>query len=139
MTARQKFLLRIQDPDVFFIMLIIGVLGLYTEFTHPGLFAPGAIGGICLILALYTITQMPVSFMGLLLILLALALFILEAKFTSHGILGLCGAVSMVLGAMILIQSPMTGWGVSLGVALSVTLPFALITEIGRASCRERV
>ncbi|MBI3405116.1 MAG: nodulation protein NfeD [Acidobacteria bacterium] len=128
MTGRMRFLMRLQDPDVFFIMLIVGVLGLYTEFTHPGLFAPGAIGGICLILSLYTLVQMPVNLMGLLLIALALALFILEAKYTSHGVLGLAGAVAMVLGAMILIQSPMTGWGVSLGAAISVTLPFSLIT-----------
>ncbi len=127
-TARQKFLSRIVQPDVFFILLIVGVLGLYAEFTHPGLVAPGVIGGISLLLALYAMHILPVNFTGLLLILLALALFILEAKFTSHGILGLGGAVAMLLGALMLVRSPLTAAGVSLGVALGVTLPFAVLT-----------
>jgi membrane-bound serine protease (ClpP class) len=126
-TARQRFLSRIVQPDVFFILLIVGVLGLYTEFTHPGMVAPGVVGGICMILALYAMHILPVNLTGLLLIFLALALFILEAKVTSHGVLGAGGAVSMLLGAMMLIRSPLTAGGVSLGVALGVTLPFALL------------
>ena len=128
LSARQSFLARIVEPDVFFVLLILGVLGLYTEFTHPGMVAPGVIGGICAVLALYAMHILPVNFAGVLLILLALALFILEAKFTSHGVLALGGIVSMILGAMFLIRSPLTSGGVSLGVALSATLPFALIT-----------
>lgn len=128
MSARQKFLSRIVQPDVFFILLIVGVLGLYTEFTHPGLIAPGVIGGIALVLALLGMNILPVNFTGVLLILLALALFILEAKYTSHGVLGIGGVVAMLLGALMLVRSPLTGGGVSLGVALGVTLPFALIT-----------
>lgn len=127
MTGRERFLSRIVQPDVFFVLLIVGVLGLYTEFTHPGMFAPGVIGGIALVLALYAMHILPVNFTGLLLILLALALFILEANFPSHGVLGIGGVISMVLGAVMLIQSPITGGGVSLGVALGVTVPFALI------------
>jgi membrane-bound serine protease (ClpP class) len=128
LSARQSFLARIVEPDVFFVLLIVGVLGLYTEFTHPGMIAPGVIGGICAVLALYAMHILPVNFAGVLLILLALALFILEAKFTSHGVLGIGGIVSMILGAMFLIRSPLTTGGVSLGVALAATLPFALIT-----------
>jgi membrane-bound serine protease (ClpP class) len=128
LSTRQKFLARIVEPDVFFVLLILGVLGLYTEFTHPGMIAPGVIGGICAVLALYAMHILPVNFAGLLLILLALALFILEAKFTSHGVLGVGGVVAMVLGAMFLIKSPLTSGGVSLGIAFAVTLPFALIT-----------
>lgn len=128
LSARQKFLARIVEPDVFFVLLIVGVLGLYTEFTHPGVIAPGVIGGICAVLALYAMHILPVNFAGLLLILLALALFILEAKTTSHGILGVGGIVAMVLGAMFLIRSPLTSGGVSLGIALATTVPFALIT-----------
>ena len=130
MTPRQQFLSRIVQPDVFFILLIVGVLGLYAEFTHPGLFAPGVIGGICLLLALFAMHLLPVNLTGLLLILLALALFILEAKFPTHGVLGVGGAVSMVLGALMLVRSPITGMGVSLGAALGVTIPFALIIII---------
>lgn len=127
MTARQEFLARILRPDVFFVLLILGVLGLYAEFTHPGMIVPGVVGGICLVLALFAMHLLPVNATGVLLILLAIALFILEAKYTSHGILGLGGAVAMILGALILIRSPMTGLGVSIWVALGVTLPFALI------------
>ncbi len=128
LSGRQKFLARIVEPDVFFVLLLVGVLGLYTEFTHPGMIAPGVIGGICSVLALYAMHLLPVNFAGVLLILLALALFILEAKFTSHGVLAVGGIVAMVLGAMFLIRSPLTSGGVSLGVALAATLPFALIT-----------
>jgi membrane-bound serine protease (ClpP class) len=128
LSARQRFLARIVEPDVFFVLLILGALGLYTEFTHPGMVAPGVIGGICAVLALYAMHILPVNFAGLLLILLALALFILEAKFTSHGVLAIGGIVAMLLGAMFLIRSPLTTGGVSLGVALAATLPFAAIT-----------
>ena len=128
LSARQKFLARIVEPDVFFILLIVGVLGLYTEFTHPGVVAPGVIGGICLVLALYAKHILPVNLAGVFLIVLALALFILEAKFTSHGVLAAGGIISMLLGAMFLIRSPLTAGGVSLGVALAVTLPFAALT-----------
>jgi membrane-bound serine protease (ClpP class) len=128
LSARQSFLARIVEPDVFFVLLMVGVLGLYTEFTHPGMVAPGVIGGICAVLALYAMHILPVNFAGVLLILLALALFILEAKFTSHGVLAIGGIVSMTLGAMFLIRSPLTSGGVSLGVALAATLPFAFIT-----------
>lgn len=128
LSGRQKFLARIVEPDVFFVLLIVGVLGLYTEFTHPGVVAPGVLGGICAVLALYAMHILPVNFAGLLLILLALALFIMEAKVTSHGVLGVGGVVAMVLGAMFLIRSPLTSGGVSLGIALATTLPFAVIT-----------
>jgi len=127
LSTRQKFLTRIVQPDVFFIMLILGVLGLYTEFTHPGVIAPGVVGGICIILALYAMNFLPVSLAGLLLIALALTFFILEAKYTSHGVLAAGGIVSMLLGALFLIPSPITGGGVSLSVALAATLPFALL------------
>lgn len=130
LSARQRFLARIVQPDVLFVMLILGMLGLYTEFTHPGMVAPGVIGGICMVLALYAIHILPVNFAGVLLILLALALFILEAKIASHGVLALGGVVAMFLGAIFLIRSPLTGGGVSAGIALSVTVPFAILTVV---------
>ena len=113
---------------VFLLLVIVGALGLYTEFTHPGMVAPGVIGGICLVLALYAMQILPVNLAGVFLIVLALALFILEAKFTSHGVLLAGGIVSMLLGALFLIRSPFTAGGVSLGIALAVTLPFAALT-----------
>jgi len=128
LSARQRFLARIVEPDIFFVLLILGVLGLYTEFTHPGMVAPGVIGGICIVLALYAMHILPVNIAGVFLILLALALFILEAKYTSHGVLLAGGVVSMLLGALFLIRSPLTSGGVSLGVALAVTIPFAALS-----------
>jgi len=128
LSARQKILARIVEPDVFFLLLMIGVLGLYTEFTHPGVIAPGVIGGICTVLALYAMHLLPVNYAGVLLILLALAMFILEAKFASHGVLMIGGVVAMFLGALFLVRSPLTPGGVSFGIALSVTIPFAILT-----------
>lgn len=128
LSARQKFLARIVEPDVFFLLLLVGALGLYTEFTHPGVVAPGVVGGICALLALYAMHILPVNFTGVLLIALALALFALEAKFTSHGVLLAGGIVSMLLGAMFLIRSPLVPGGVSFGVALAATIPAAFIT-----------
>jgi len=130
MSAREKFLSRVVQPDAFFILLILGVLGLYTEWTHPGLFAPGVIGGIALILALFAMHLLPVNMAGLLLILLALALFVLEAKFPTHGVLGVGGVVSMILGALLLVRSPLTGMGVSLATAFGMAIPFAVIVII---------
>jgi membrane-bound serine protease (ClpP class) len=139
MTEREKFLSRIVQPDVFFILLIVGVLGLYTEFTHPGMFAPGVIGGIAILLALFAMHMLPVSLAGLLLIVLSLVLFVLEAKYPTHGVLGVGGVISMVLGALMLVKSPWTGMGVSLSAALGVAIPFAVIVVIlMRAVLRSR-
>ena len=128
MSFRQRFLSRIVQPDAFFILLIAGVLGLYTEFTHPGMVAPGVIGGISLVLASYAMHILPVAPAGVVLIFLALGMFILEAKYTSHGVLAIGGIVAMFLGALMLVRSPLTHAGVSLEVAAGVTVPFALIT-----------
>ena len=115
---------------MFFILLIVGVLGLYVEFSHPGMFAPGVIGGIALVLALFAMHMLPVNFTGLLLIIVAFIFFVLEAKFPTHGVLGVGGVIAMVLGALMLIRSPFTGMGVSLSTALGVALPFAVIIVI---------
>jgi len=130
MSLRERFLSRIVRPDAFFVLLIVGVLGLYTEFTHPGMVAPGVFGGIALVLALYAMQILPVTPAGIVLILLALGLFVLEAKYTSHGVLAIGGIAAMLLGALMLIRSPLTHAGVSLGVAVGTTLPFALITVL---------
>ncbi len=128
LSARQRFLARIVQPDVFFILLIVGVIGLYAEFTHPGMILPGVVGAVAGVLALFAMHILPVNFAGLLLIILGLAMLALEAKFTSHGVLALGGVAAMLLGALLLIRSPITGAGVSLGVALGATLPAAAVT-----------
>jgi len=128
LSLRQSFLARIVEPDAFFLLLILGALGLYTEFTHPGMVAPGVVGAICMVLALYAMHLLPVNLAGIVLILVALTLFILEAKYTSHGVLLTGGIVAMMLGAIFLVRSPLTGSGVSPIVAAAVTLPFAAIS-----------
>src|SRR5207237_9507737 len=92
----------------------------YTEFTHPGVIAPGVIGGICMVLALYDMHFLPVNLAGLFLIVLSLVFFILEAKAPSHGVLALGGIVSMFLGALFLVRSPLTSGGARLCVSLVV-------------------
>ena len=128
LSARQKFLARIVEPDMFFLLLILGTLGLYAEFTHPGAVVPGVVGGICSVLALYAMHLLPVNLAGILLILIAVTMFVLEAKYTSHGILLAGGIIAMVFGAIFLIRSPLTSGGVSISMAVAVTLPFAAIS-----------
>jgi membrane-bound serine protease (ClpP class) len=127
LSGREEFLAWIVEPNVFFILLMVAVLGLYTEFTHPGAVAPGVFGGIAALLALYAAHLLPVNIVGVLLIVFAMAMFILEAKLSSHGVLLLGGVIGMLLGAVLLVRSPLTPGGVSIGVALAVTLPFAFI------------
>lgn len=128
LSSRQKFLARIVEPDMFFLLLILGTLGLYAEFTHPGAVVPGVVGGICSILALYAMHLLPVNVAGVLLIVSAVTLFVLEAKYTSHGIMLAGGVIAMVFGAIFLIRSPLTSGGVSLGMAVAVALPFAALS-----------
>jgi membrane-bound serine protease (ClpP class) len=128
LSARQKFLARIVEPDMFFLLLILGTLGLYAEFTHPGAVVPGVVGGICAVLALYAMHLLPVNVAGVLLIVIAVTLFVLEAKYTSHGILLAGGVIAMIFGAIFLIRSPLTSGGVSFGTAVAVTLPFAALS-----------
>jgi len=125
---RQTFLSRILDPNIAFILLILGILGLYVEFSNPGLIFPGVAGGIALILALFALSLLPVNWAGAALILLAIVFFVLEAKFVTHGLLAAGGVLSMVLGALMLINTRLPGGSVALPTALSVALPFALIT-----------
>jgi membrane-bound serine protease (ClpP class) len=128
LSVRQKFLARIVEPDMFFLLLILGTLGLYAEFTHPGAVLPGVVGGICAVLALYAMHLLPVNVAGVLLIVISVTLFVLEAKYTSHGILLAGGIIAMLFGAIFLIRSPLTPGGVSMGMAIAVTLPFALLS-----------
>jgi membrane-bound serine protease (ClpP class) len=130
MTARQKFLAFIIQPDIFFILLVAAALGIYTEFTHPGLFAPGVFGGIAAVLAIISMQMLPVNVAGLLLMVLALGLFVLEAKYPTHGVLGVGGVIAMVLGALFLIKTPWTGMGVRFATALGVALPFGILAIV---------
>lgn len=125
-TLRQSILKAISDPNLAFILLVLGGLGLYVEFSAPGLVLPGVLGAIFALLGLAALSVLPINWLGAAMILLALALFILEAKFTSYGVLGVGGAIAMVLGAMLLIEGP-PEVRISLLTALGVGLPFAAI------------
>jgi membrane-bound serine protease (ClpP class) len=128
MTTREKFLSRLADPNIAFVLGALGVLCLYIEFNHPGLVAPGVVGAIALILALFAFHLLPINYAGVVLIALALVLFVLEAKAATHGVLAAGGIVAMVVGSLILVDSPWPGARIRLATALSVTLPLAVIT-----------
>ena len=128
LTLRQKFQVALSDPNLALALTVLGALCLYVEYSAPGLIAPGVVGGILLLLGLTSLSVLPLSWTGIALLLLALALFVLEAKVTSHGVLGAGGAVAMVLGALYLIDSPVPELRIRLSTALSLALPFALIT-----------
>ncbi|MGH9863340.1 MAG: NfeD family protein [Candidatus Acidiferrales bacterium] len=131
MTQRQRFLSRLVDPNIAFLLLVFGILGLYIEFNHPGFILAGVTGGICLVLALFALHLLPVNYAAVLLIVLSVALFILEAFYASHGVLAAGGIVAMVLGAMMLIESPpIPELQVRWQLALAVAVPFAVITVL---------
>lgn len=126
-TTRERFVSAIADPNLAFVILILGALGIYVEFSSPGLILPGVAGGILVLLGLSALSVLPINWLGVALLVLAVVLFILEANFASHGILGAGGAVAMVLGALLLVEGP-PELQIRLGTALGVTLPFAGIT-----------
>jgi len=127
LTLRERVISSIADPNVGFILLVVGALGLYVEFNSPGLIIAGVGGGILLLLGLSSLAVLPLNWVGVALLLLGAALFILEAHFTSHGVLGAGGTVAMVLGALMLIDGP-PEMRIHLVTALAVSVPFALIT-----------
>ncbi len=128
MSARQKILSRVLDPNLAFVLALAGLLGLYIEVTHPGLILPGVIGGISLVLALFAFNLLPVNWTGAALILLAIGMFVLEATVASHGILALGGIVAMVAGALMLVRGPIPQLRIQLGTTLAVAIPLAFIT-----------
>ena len=128
LTLREKIISSIADPNIALVLLVVGALGIYVEFTSPGLIAPGVLGGIMVLLGLSAISVLPINWLGAALLLLACTLFVLEVKFTSHGILGAGGAVAMVLGAVMLVDSPAPELRIHWSTALGVALPFSAIT-----------
>ena len=102
---RTKILKTISDPNIAYILLMIGLAGLYFELSHPGTIFPGVIGGICIILAFFALQTLPINYAGILLILLSIVLFILEMKITSYGLLSVAGIVSLLLGSLMLFET----------------------------------
>jgi membrane-bound serine protease (ClpP class) len=126
-TFRQRVLRTIADPNIALILGIIGLLGIYLEFTQPGFILPGVAGAICLILALVGFSLVPINVVGVLLILLAIGLFVAEVLVQGFGVLGIGGVVAMVLGILFLVDAPYPGVRIGWELALAVALPFALI------------
>jgi membrane-bound serine protease (ClpP class) len=144
MTSRQKFLLTISNPNLAYLLFMLGLLGLYFEFSNPGAILPGVLGGISLLLAIFAFQILPINYVGLLLILLAAGLFILELKVQSYGILSVGGIVAMVIGSLMLIDAPIPELRPSLKIVIPVAVSISLIiifllTLIIRAHARRSV
>ncbi len=105
MNTAQKLLSILSDPNLAYLLLMFGIYGLFFELYNPGAIFPGVFGGICLILAFYSMHSLPVNYAGLALILFAVILFILEIKIVSHGILSIGGVISLLLGSIMLIDT----------------------------------
>ncbi len=127
MSLRERVLSSIANPSLALVLGLIGLVGLYIEFSAPGHVAPGAIGAVCLLLALVGFSLLPVNYVGVLLILLAIGLFIAEVFVAGFGVLGIAGAVSLVFGLLFLIDSPYPGLRIGLFEAIVIALPFAAI------------
>jgi membrane-bound serine protease (ClpP class) len=130
LTPRQRIVSAIADPNIALILLVVGALFIYVEFTAPGLIAPGVIGAILVLLGLSAISVLPINWLGAALLILAFVLFLLEAHYTSHGVLAVGGSVAMMLGAVLLINSPIPEMRIRWTTAAAVTLPFSLITAL---------
>jgi membrane-bound serine protease (ClpP class) len=128
MSSRQRLLSHVLDPNIAFVLALLGLVCLYVEVTHPGMVLPGVVGAISIVLALFAFNLLPVNWTGALLILVAITLFVLEATVTSHGILALGGCVAMIAGALMLVEGPIPQLRIHLSTTLAVTIPVALIT-----------
>ena len=127
MSLRQRFLSAIAHPEIAYILLSLGTLGLTIELWSPGAIVPGVAGGLCLLLAFFALQVLPFNLVGLLLMLLGLVLFALEIKITSYGLLTLGGLVSLTIGSMMLMDSTVPELRLSFGFILPVVLTFGAI------------
>ena len=112
MSLKQKIINAIADPNISYLLMMAGILGLYMEFSHPGVFFPGVAGAICLLLAFASFQLLPINYAGLILMLLGVALLVGEAFFPSFGVLGIGGIISMALGSLLLFDSQSSDFGV---------------------------
>jgi membrane-bound serine protease (ClpP class) len=127
MSWPQRVLSAIAHPQIAYLLLTLGTLGLTIEMWSPGAIVPGVAGGICLLLAFFALQVLPVSYAGVLLILLGFVLLILEVKVTTHGGLAVGGIASLLMGSLLLIDSPLPEMQIGLRVILSVVLSLSAI------------
>jgi membrane-bound serine protease (ClpP class) len=131
---RFRILKYIADPNIAFILMMIGLAGIYFELAHPGVVLPGVLGAICLLLAFFAFQTLPINYIGILLILLSFVFFILEFKITSYGLLSAAGVISLFFGALMLFRGGETGaaisWDVLIPTVLTVSLFFIVVAAI---------
>jgi membrane-bound serine protease (ClpP class) len=142
MSLRQRVLSALAHPNIAYLLLSLGMLGLTIELWNPGAVLPGVAGGICLLLAFFTFQILPVNYAGVLLILFGVALFVLEIKVASYGLLSVGGVISLLFGSMILMDTNAPELQVSLSVILPVVLGIsailAFLVRLAVASQRRR-
>jgi len=141
---RERLLAALADPNIAYILLLLGINGLLFELSNPGAILPGVVGGLCLILAFYSLATLPVNYAGVALIVFALILFIAEIKVTSHGLLTVGGVISMLMGSLLLIDSPApfmrVSWTVILPAVLLTAAFFIFVVALGlKAQTRKPV
>lgn len=123
---RSRFLSVITNPNIAYILMLVGIYGLIFEFSNPGAIVPGTVGAICLLLALYSFQLLPINYAGMGLILLGIALMVGEAFEPSFGVLGIGGVVAFVIGSIILMDTDVPGFGID----ISVIVTFAIISVV---------
>ena len=143
MGMRQKILATISDPNIAYILLLVGLAGLYFEFSTPGVILPGVIGVISLLLAFFSMQTLPVNYAGVLLILFGIIMFIAELKVVSHGIFTIGGIISLIIGSLMLFDSPdpalRVAWQVMIPALAIICLFFvSIIGLVLRAQMRKR-
>jgi membrane-bound serine protease (ClpP class) len=142
MGTGERILNVVSNPNVAYVLMMLGMLGIFFELANPGVILPGVIGGISLILAFFAFQTLPVNYAGVLLILLALILFIAEIKIVSHGMLTVGGVIAMVLGSLLLFQSSepylRISWGVILVTVAATTAFFLFVVLKGVEALRKR-
>jgi membrane-bound serine protease (ClpP class) len=124
-SLRTNILKTISNPNIAYILLLIGLAGLYFELSHPGAIFPGVIGGISLVLAFFALQTLPVNYAGILLIVLAIIFFIMEMKIASYGLLSVAGVLSLLLGSLMMFK----GTGPDMTLSLSVLLPTLILVS----------
>ena len=128
MTVKQRILDFLLDPNIAFLVLAVGALALYAEFNHPGAILPGVVGVVFILLALFALNLLPTRYASFTLIMAAFVMFALEAKFATHGVLGIAGIALMTIGGLLLVDGPIPELRVKLWTALSVSIPLGAIT-----------
>lgn len=127
LTPRQKFLKTITNPSLAYFLLMIGLLGLYLEFSHPGMIVPGVLGAICLLLAFMAFQVLPINYVGLILIFLSIGLFLAEVKIQGFGMFGIGGIIAFVLGSIMLIDTPIPEMRPAMSIIITFAITFAAV------------